>query len=105
MVVGEVKERLYISEPGGAFAVECDCAKTLRSLLTNLLTISSLLLSGSNNVANAAHYLQKQIGKLNEKIVSVRFSSFLLRFPPLHITSPLSSHLSQLERALQLKFM
>uniref|UniRef100_A0A0M3I0W5 DH domain-containing protein n=1 Tax=Ascaris lumbricoides TaxID=6252 RepID=A0A0M3I0W5_ASCLU len=71
MVVGEVKERLYISEPGGAFAVECDCAKTLRSLLTNLLTISSLLMSGSNNVANAAHYLQKQIGKLNEKIVSL----------------------------------
>uniref|UniRef100_A0A183TWK1 DH domain-containing protein n=1 Tax=Toxocara canis TaxID=6265 RepID=A0A183TWK1_TOXCA len=71
MVIGEVNNRLYISEPGGAFAVECDSAKTLRVLLTNLLTISSLLLSNTNSVANAAHYLQRQIAKLNEKIASL----------------------------------
>ncbi|VDK44542.1 unnamed protein product [Anisakis simplex] len=79
MVVGEMKHRLYISEPGGAFAVECDCAKTLRSLLINLLTISSYLISNSNNLPNAAHYLQRQITKLNEKIASVRFIFVLMR--------------------------
>lgn len=71
MVVGEIKERLYISEPGGAYAIECDSSRTLRYLLVKLLTISSFLLSSSTNIANAARFIQKQIAKINERINSV----------------------------------
>lgn len=76
MVVGEIKERLYISEPTGAFAIECSNSRALRFLLVKLLTISSLLLATTTDIANAAHYLQKQIAKTNERISSVSFCSW-----------------------------
>ncbi|EFO13731.2 hypothetical protein LOAG_14797 [Loa loa] len=70
MVVGEIKERLYISEPNGAFAIECSNARSLRFLLIKLLTISSFLQSTTTNISNAIHYLQKEISKINETINS-----------------------------------
>ncbi|MFH4977025.1 hypothetical protein AB6A40_003734 [Gnathostoma spinigerum] len=71
MVIGEVKHRLYVSEPSGAFAVECDDPKTLRSLLVHLLTVSAFLLAKTTIVSNAAHFIQKQINKTNGIIESL----------------------------------
>lgn len=74
MVVGEIKERLYVSEPTGAFAIECSNSRNLRFLLIKLLTISSFLQSATTNISSAISYLQKEISKVNESINSVRFS-------------------------------
>ncbi|VDM99853.1 unnamed protein product [Thelazia callipaeda] len=68
MVVGEIKERLYISEPNGAYAIECSNSRTLRFLLTKLLTISSFICAATTNISTATYYLQKQITKTSEKI-------------------------------------
>ncbi|KAM3721863.1 Protein still life, isoform SIF type [Dirofilaria immitis] len=71
MVVGEIKERLYISEPTGAFAIECSNSRALRFLLIRLLTVSSFLQSATTNISNATHYLQKEISRVNETINSL----------------------------------
>uniref|UniRef100_A0A1I8EKI1 DH domain-containing protein n=1 Tax=Wuchereria bancrofti TaxID=6293 RepID=A0A1I8EKI1_WUCBA len=71
MVVGEIKERLYISEPTGAFAIECSNSRTLRFLLIKLLTISSFLQSTTTNTSSAIYHLQKEIAKVNESINSL----------------------------------
>lgn len=71
MVVGEIKERLYLSEPTGAFAIECTNSRVLRFLLIKLLTISSFLQSATTNISNAIHYLQKETSKVTETINSV----------------------------------
>ncbi|VIO95837.1 Uncharacterized protein BM_BM9331, partial [Brugia malayi] len=71
MVVGEIKERLYISEPTGAFAIECSNSRTLRFLLIKLLTISSFLQSTTTNISSATYHLQKEIARVNETINSL----------------------------------
>ncbi|MCP9264186.1 Protein still life, isoform SIF type 1 [Dirofilaria immitis] len=72
MVVGEIKERLYISEPTGAFAIECSNSRALRFLLIRLLTVSSFLQSATTNISNATHYLQKEISRLMRSMGSLQ---------------------------------
>ncbi|VDK87623.1 unnamed protein product [Litomosoides sigmodontis] len=71
MVVGEIKERLYISEPTGAFAIECSNSRNLRFLLIKLLTTASFLQSATTSISNTISYLHNEISKVNQSINSL----------------------------------
>ncbi|VDK38623.1 unnamed protein product [Gongylonema pulchrum] len=104
MVVGEVKERLYISEPTGAYAIECANSRALRFLLIKLLTISSSLLAATTNAVSATHYLQKQIAKTNERINSLIRSLAALQ-PERELARDLSEQLEMAQlRLFALKY-
>lgn len=79
-MIGEIKERLYISEPNQIYAIECGNYEITRYLSMKLLKISSFSLSKTFNVANTAHFLQKQISALNNNINCVSLNNFRMKF-------------------------